>query len=80
MQHDHTQAMATHRTISTRAIRRAAAAADADVRTCEKVALGAPVRGIVRERIVEALRAQGIEPPPVTDSKVAEPGAKAGAK
>ena len=64
-----------HRTISTRAIRRAAAAADADVRTTAKVALGVAVRGIVlRERIIEALRAQGVEPPAVAqESKAGSP-------
>jgi hypothetical protein len=55
----------THRTISVRTIRRAAAAADADIRTAEKVALGLPVRGVVGERVAEALRALGVEPPPV---------------
>jgi hypothetical protein len=49
--------------LSMRLLRRAAANADADIRTTVKVALGAPVRGIVGERVAEELRKLGVEVP-----------------
>lgn len=55
-----------HTELSMRTLRRVAAAADADIRTTTKVALGMPVRGIVGERIADELRRAGIEPPVTT--------------
>lgn len=52
-----------HTDLSMRTLRRVAAAADADIRTTTKVALGMPVRGIVGERIAEELRRAGINVP-----------------
>lgn len=54
-----------HTELSQRILRRVAAAADADIRTTTKVALGIPVRGIVAERITEELRRAGISVPAI---------------
>lgn len=50
-------------TIPVRTIRRAAADAEADPRSVAKVARGEHVRGIVAERIEEALRRLGVAVP-----------------
>lgn len=57
-----------HQDLSLRLLRRVAAAADADIRTTTKVALGFKVRGIVAERIAEELRRAGIEVPVVSSA------------
>ena len=52
--------------VSVRVLRRAAAAADCDVRTATKVAHGLPVRGVVGERVAEELRKLGVDVPTPT--------------
>jgi hypothetical protein len=62
--------------VSMRTIRRAAANAECDTRTALKVALGRPVRGIVRERVADALRALGVDVPTPTEGPASiTPGA-----
>lgn len=65
-----------HTELSMRTLRRVAAAADADIRTTTKVALGLPVRGIVAERIAEELKRAGVSIPVTTADQLAASGGR----
>jgi hypothetical protein len=54
--------MAQNTNISERAIRLAAAQADADLRTAHKFALGQRVKGLVAERLAKAFDELGVRP------------------